>query len=232
MIAVFHPNKNGFPMKIVTLFLAALFAATAFAQDKAATPPMPSPGAKEVVVGEVSKVSATVTAIDPAARAVTLKLANGSTTRYVAGPEMKNFAQVQVGDLVTLEYVQALAVTLKKSTSQVRERVVTEVSSRAPQGQKPGGLVMRDINVIATVQAIDTKNNTITLRGPERQATLKVQDAATLKGIKVGENVEVEYTEAATLKVEKPAAAAAPAASAPAAAKPAAPAAPAAPAKK
>jgi Cu/Ag efflux protein CusF len=227
-------------MKIITLLLASLFAVTALAQDKAAkpAPAAPAPAAapasapREVMVGEVDKLSATVVSVDQATRVVVLKGKEGNTVRFVAGDEVKNLAQVQVGDMVTLEYAQALAVTLKKTSSQVRERVVTEVSSKAPAGQKPGGLVMRDVKVIATVQAIDTKKNTVTLRGPEHTATLKVKDPAMLKGIKVGENVQVEYTEAAALKVEKAAAAPAPAAPAAAAKPAAAPAAPAAPAKK
>lgn len=215
-------------MKTIALLLASLLATSVLAQDKAGKPALPNPAVKDIVVGEVSKVSATVAAVDQATRAVTLKMSDGSTTRYVAGPEIKNFAQVQKGDIVTIEYAQALSVSLKKTSSQVRERVVTEVSSSAPKGEKPGGLVMRDVKVIATVQAIDTKKNTVTLRGPEHTATLKVKDPAMLKGVKVGENVEVEYTEAAALKIEKgPAAAATP----PAAAKPA-PAPPGAPAKK
>ena len=212
-------------MKVVTLLVSALFATAAIAQDKAAKPAAPNPAVKEIVAGDVSKISATVVSVDQATRVVVLKGPEGNTVRFVAGDEVKNLAQVQAGDVVTLEYAQALAVSLKKTSSQIRERVVTEASQRAAPGQKPGGVVMRDVRIIATVQAIDTAKSTVTLRGPEHTVTLKVKDPAVLKGVKVGENVEVEYTEAAVLKVEKGPAPAA-------AAKPAAPAAPAAPAKK
>jgi Cu/Ag efflux protein CusF len=216
-------------MRTIALLVAALVSSIAIAQDKAAKPAAPSPAVKEVAVGDVAKVSATVVSVDQATRVVVLKGPEGNSVRFVAGPEVKNLAQVQVGDIVTLEYAQAVAISLKKTSSQVRERVVTEASKSAAPGQKPGAVVMRDVKVIATVQAVDAAKGTVTLRGPEHTVSLKVRDPAVLKGVKVGENVEVEYTEAAAIKVEKaPAAPAAPAA----AAKPAAPAAPAAPAKK
>jgi Cu/Ag efflux protein CusF len=190
-------------MRAIAVLAAALVAATAIAQDKAAKAAPPAPGAKEVAVGDVQRLSATVADIDQASRVVMLKMQDGSTMRFVAGPEVRNLAQVQKGDIVTLDYAQAIAVSLKRTTSQVRERVVTEAGERAAPGQKPGGVVMRNVKVIATVQAVDAAKRTITLRGPERTVSLKVQAPAMLMGVKPGENVEVEYTEAAALKVEK-----------------------------
>ena len=207
-------------MRTIALLVSTLVAAAAIAQDKTAPPGMPNPAMKEVMVGDVAKISATVAAVDQASRVVTLKMQDGSTTRFVAGPEVKNLAQVQKGDIVTIEYAQAMAVMLKKTSSPIRERIVTEASQGAAAGQKPAGVVMRDVKIIATVQAVDAAKGTVTLRGPEHTVSLKVKDPAMLKGVKVGENVEVDYTEAAALKVEK------------GPAPPVPPAAPAAPAKK
>jgi hypothetical protein len=203
--------------RTIAVTLAALAAATAFAQDKAAKPAAaPNPVVKDVTVGDVEKVSATVVSVDQATRVVVLKGQDGNTIRFVAGPEVKNLAQVQKGDVVTMEYAQALAVALKKTSSQIRERITTEASQAAAPGQKPGVVVMRDVKIIATVQAINPAKGTVTIRGPEHTATVKVKDPAMLQGVKVGENVEIDYTEAAAIKVEKgpaaPAAAAAPAA--------------------
>lgn len=187
-------------MKTAALAAAALLAsAFAFAQDKAAK----APDAKGKAAAEVTRLTATVEAIDHKTREVTLKGSKGNMVTFVASDEVRNLAQVQKGDIVTLEYAQAAAVMLKKTTSAVRERTVTEAGKRAEPGQMPAAVAMREIKVVATVEAIDTKKSVVTLRGPQHTVDVKVKDPAMLKGLKKGENVEATYLEAVAIKVEK-----------------------------
>jgi len=215
-------------MKKLAVLVAALFATAAIAQDKKAPAAAPAaPAAKEAapapkeaaVVGETAKITATVEAIDQKTREVTLKGPKGKTVSFVAGPEVKNLAQVQKGDEVVIEYGHALAMDLKKSTKTAVSRTVTEGAKAAAPGQKPGVVAARQIAFVAKVDAIDTKTNVVTLSGVEHTVDLKVKDPAVLKGFKAGDFVEGAYIEAIAVSVQKPAA------------KPA-PAAPAAPAKK
>jgi Cu/Ag efflux protein CusF len=180
-------------------WLLSLAAVNAIAQDKSAT----SPGVQGKGVAEIVRVTATVEAIDQATRTVTLKDSKGGLHTFVASDEVRNLAQVGKGDVVTLEYAAALAVRLAKTDSKVRERTVTEGVKRSEPGQMPGGAAVREVKVIASVESIDAKAQTVTLRGPEHTATVKVQDPASLKGVKKGDMVEAVYTEAVALKVEK-----------------------------
>jgi hypothetical protein len=226
-------------MKTLAFVVAALFATAAVAQDKAAAPAAKgvetkgvvaaAPG-KGVAAAEVTTIVSTVEAIDMATRTVTLKGKDGKTATFVVGPEAKNLGQVKKGDVVTFDYVEAVAIKLAKTENKTRERIVTQIKKGADEGKKPGGVIGTEVKIIASIDAIDAKANKATLRGPEKTVTLKV-DPAVLKNVKVGDMVEATFIEAVMIKVEKPAAAAAPAAPA-APAKPAAPAAPAAPAKK
>jgi Cu/Ag efflux protein CusF len=215
-------------MKKLAFLAVALLASAAIAQDKKAPPAPSAPPApaaaqsKGVAGGEVTTVTSTVEAIDQKTRVVTLKGQDGKMVTFVAGPEVKNLAQVQKGDIVTMAYIEAVAAKLVKTENKTRSRVVTPFEKRAEAGQKPAGVVGVDVKVVASVEAVDAKAGKVTLRGPEHTATLKV-DPALLKNVKVGDMVEAEFVEALAVKVEK-----APAAPA----KPAAPAAPAAPAKK
>jgi Cu/Ag efflux protein CusF len=168
----------------------------ALAQDKAKSPLAEGRGVAEVV-----RMTATVDSVDQATRTVTLKNAKGETTTFVAGPEVRNLAQVAKGDVVTLEYAQALAVKLAKTTSTTRERSVVEDMKRSEPGQKPGGIAVRQVKVIASVEKIDTAKNMVTLRGPQATVDLKVQDPANLKGLKAGDFVEAIYTEAVAINV-------------------------------
>ena len=183
--------------KQFAVFVAAALAATAFAQGKSA------PDAKGVVAGEITRVVSTVEAIDQATRVVTLKGKDGNTVTFVAGPEVKNLAQVQKGDVVTMDYIEAVALRLNKTDSKVRERTETEFKKGAEPGQKPAGIVGRDVKVVASVDKIDAKAGKVTLRGPQRTVVLKVKDPAVLSKVKVGDMVEAEFTEALAVKVEK-----------------------------
>jgi Cu/Ag efflux protein CusF len=192
------------------------FAGGVAAQDKAKPAPEKAKAAapekgKPLGAMEYVKVTATVESVDQATRAVTLKGSNGDMVSFVAGPDVKNLAQVSKGDIVTIEYAQAVLVGLEKSPTAKRERLVTEAKKGAPVGSMPAGVVVRDVSVVASVEAIDTAKSLVTLRGPENTVTLKVADPAVLKAVKVGDFVKASYTEAMAIRVDKaPAPAAAP----------------------
>jgi Cu/Ag efflux protein CusF len=181
--------------RLLAGFLA--LSGVAWAQDKAKSP-LAGEGRG---VAEVVKMTATVESVDQATRTVTLKSSKGETTSFVAGPEVRNLAQLAKGDVVTLEYAQALAVKLAKTTSTTRERSVVEGVERAAAGQKPGGVAIRQVKVVASVEKIDAAKNMVTLRGPQATVDLKVQDPANLKGLKAGDFVEATYTEAVAINV-------------------------------
>jgi Cu/Ag efflux protein CusF len=192
-------------MKKIALLAAALFATAAIAQDKKAPAPAPAPAkaeSKGVAGGEVTTVTATVEAIDQKTREVTLKGQDGKLVSFVAGPEVKNLAQVQKGDVVTIGHIAAVAAKLQKTENKTRSRVVTPFEKRAEAGQKPAGVVGVDVKVVASVEAVDAKAGKVTLRGPEHTVALKV-DPALLKNVKVGDMVEAEFVEAIAVKVEK-----------------------------
>jgi Cu/Ag efflux protein CusF len=175
-------------------------ASTAFAQDQAKGP-------KGAGALGYAKVTATVEAIDQSTRTVTLKGEGGNTHTFVVGPDVKNLAQVSKGDIVTLEYAQALLVGVEKTTSKTRERVVTEGAKTAKPGDMPAAIAARDVSVVASVESLDKAKGTVTLRGPERTVTVKVRDPAMLKDVKAGDFVKASYTEAVAVSVAKPAAA-------------------------
>ena len=83
---------------------------------------------------ETVKMTATITAIDKATRDVTLKGPQGNEVVLTAGPEVKNFDKLKVGDQVNLDYIEALTLELKKGGGMPVAR--TEKAGAA--GAKPG----------------------------------------------------------------------------------------------
>ncbi|MDQ0142007.1 hypothetical protein [Cupriavidus necator] len=149
-----------------------------------------------------AKVTATITKIDVPRRTVTLKSGDGKITDLVVGPEARNFEQLKVGDTVTVEYREALTMSLKKGSGALamHER---EISERAAPGAKPGGTVGREVTVTADVVAFDTDARTVTLKGPNgRVVVLLVGDPTRLNGIQKGDRVEAVYTEAVAVSVQ------------------------------
>ncbi len=174
----------------------------------------------KAAVAETVKIEATIAAIDKATRAVTLKDAKGAETTVTAGPEVKNFDQMKVGDKVTAEYLRAVALELKKGGGLVVQRTEQSGAKSAKPGEKPAGLVGREVKVVADVIAVDPATQTVTLKGPQRTVELKINDPEQFKRVAKGDQVEATFTEAIAIVVTPAKAAMPPAAKADAKKKP------------
>ena len=148
-----------------------------------------------------------VTKIDAATRTVTLKNKDGETS-IVAGPEVKNFAEIKVGDHFDVVYELAVAIELVKvkNPGTTSEQVSTSTTT-APQGDKPGMITTNTVTATANVEAIDTTKNVVSLKGPQGNVfKVKVQNPDLMKDIAVNDQVKVVYTEAIAAVVTAPAA--------------------------
>lgn len=175
---------------------AMCLATSALAQAPAAEP------RGEAVMSSVA-VTATVTKIDQTTREVTLKGEDGKEHSFVAGDEVKNLAQVKVGDLVTITYAEALAYEVKKGGQAVAP--ATAVGGKAAElGARPAGVIAQQTTVTVSIVAIDPKAPSVTFKGPKGNTqTLKVLHPEKLQGVNVGDTVEITYTEAIAVKVEE-----------------------------
>ena len=117
-------------------------------------------------------------------------------------PDVRNLEQVKVGDQVAVTYIEALSLTLMKEGKALRATTTKTDGVRAPEGAKPGGAVAEHVKVTADVIAVDQKTHMVTLKGPKQEVDLYVADPAQLKLIKVGDQIEAEYTQALAITVE------------------------------
>lgn len=147
------------------------------------------------------KFTATITALDAATRDVTLKGPKGNEVTLTAGPEVKNFANMKVGDLVNVEYVEALTLQLKKGGGLIVQRTEKAAAAGAKPGERPAGVGGREITIVADVVAVNTAAKTITLKGPQRTVELSIPDPEQLKRIAKGDQVEATYTQAIAVAV-------------------------------
>ncbi len=188
----------GISLTAASIAVASLYVTDAFAQSAAAvvgTGPGVAAGAQTV------RVSAEITAIDAVTRVVTLKGPKGQEVDVTAGPEIKNFAQLQVGQKVDVDYIEALSLELHKGGGKVVARTEQAGAARAPQGGQPGGMVGHQTTIVADVIETDAKTQTVTLKGPKRTVELKVKDPKQFALIAKGDQVEATYTEAVAIGV-------------------------------
>jgi hypothetical protein len=184
---------------ILTIALAS--AATAAPVD-AQTAPGQSPAASVpdrpgVVYADRMRTTGTLEAVDKDKRTVTLKGAGGRTVTLKVPPEARNFDQLRVGDKVGAEYIEAVAIFVRKSDAPPAAGQSTKVAV-APKGEKPAGVVVDTVELTARVEAIDPATRTVTLRGPDGGTrTIKVDDRVQrLDEVKAGDEVVVRHTQA------------------------------------
>jgi hypothetical protein len=149
-------------------------------------------------------IKAKVVDVDHDKRHVTLRGPNGNTETYAVDESVKNFPQVKKGDEVVAKYYQAIAVRVKKPGE--AEPGITEAGglATAEPGAKPGAVEARTVTITATVKKVDHTHQTVTLKGPRgRVVDVEVQNPANLDKVKKGDLVEITYTEALAISVEK-----------------------------
>jgi hypothetical protein len=153
-------------------------------------------------VGNVIEARATVLAVDPVQRKITLQEPQGDQIELEVTEEVRNLAQVQPGDEVVISYAEALAWNVKPASQGAPGVTTAEAADRAKPGEKPGAAAGRSVTVTTTITAIDVAQGTVTLTGPGGEArTIKARDPANLSKVQVGDLVDITYTEAVALDV-------------------------------
>jgi hypothetical protein len=161
--------------------------------------------AQGVELGDGLVITAEVVGIDRVDRAVALLGPDGNVVALKVGHEARNFDQVQIGDQVKVEYYESVALYLGKR-GQKPDAAAGLVAARSAKGDKPAGVVVRTVDVSATVKAIDTTKRTVTLELPDgRRVTSKVDKAVeAFDTLQVGDSIHARYTEALAISVDRP----------------------------
>jgi hypothetical protein len=162
---------------------------------------VPAVAQKPVSVADVITATFTIEAIDHSARVVTLKKADGTTQDIYCGSEVQRFDALKVGDKVTFRYHESMVSMIQKPGDAPKPAVSSAVT-RTP-GTQPGGTIAKQMTIVVTLEAIDEKVGSITIKADDgRRLSAKVADPKNLAGYKVGDRVQVTYTQALAISVE------------------------------
>jgi Cu/Ag efflux protein CusF len=166
---------------------------------QAPTTPAPS---KAIGAGATATVTATIKAIDESKRLVTLTFDDGTVDTVLAGPEVRRFSELKVGDKVTFAYHESAIVKLHKAGAATPSPAATEGMVRGT-GPKPGGMMAQQVTAVVTVEAIDPALPSITVKTEDgSRVTHHVEDKNNLEGVKIGDRLEITFTRALMIKVE------------------------------
>jgi len=159
-------------------------------------------GPGTAAMAQTINVTATITAIDKAKREVTLKGPQGNLFDVTAGPEVKNFDNLKVGDQVDMRYAEAVTMELKKGGGMIVSRTEQKGGAGAKPGATPAGVMGREVTIVADVVAVDPAKQMITLKGPVHSIDLRIDDPEQFKRIAKGDQVEAKFTQALAVSVE------------------------------
>lgn len=157
-----------------------------------------------VLVVETVELEAKVVAVDATTREVRLQPPHGKERVFHAGPDVVNFPQIQVGDVVRAVVVDQLAVVLVPGGAPESVGAGAAVAL-APEGAKPGVITAETAEITGTVIAIDEHEHTLTLQFVDGSVEeVKVAKSRDLSQVSLGDSVRARVTQAVAIAVEKP----------------------------
>jgi hypothetical protein len=173
---------------VFALFGAVLLVATAaFAQSKTLT-------------GETITKTATIEAINYGTRDLTIKGPEGNYVTFTASPEVKRFDALKVGDTIIAKYYENLVIRVKRPGE--KDVDTAQTAGTKAEGTKPGATLAEQRIITATITQIDPKVPSITFKGPNNWTySSRVEDKKALEKVKVGDKVDLTWTQAVLIDV-------------------------------
>ena len=173
---------------LTTIALLLALAPRALAQTKTLT-------------GETATMTATVEAIDAATRTVTIKGPKGNYVSVVAPESMTRFSEIKVGDKITAKYYENLVLRVKQPGEKDVDTDTAAATKSA--GPRPAATAATQRTITATITEIDSKVPSITFSGPNGwKYSSRVEDKKALAKVKVGDKVDITWTEALLIGFE------------------------------
>jgi Cu/Ag efflux protein CusF len=154
-------------------------------------------------VQNVVEVRATILAIDYTRRLVTLQNEQGEQIITEVSEAVDDLDKVKVGDLVVAAYSTTITWKVRPKDHKVTAFTADPPATAAP-GDQVTGSVVKSTSTIATLAAIDLDAGTATLAWPDRSSmTVRVHDPSNLRKVKVGDEVDILYSEGFAVALRK-----------------------------
>lgn len=153
-----------------------------------------------ISVSSTSKVEA----IDHKTRVVTLRDDDGDSVTFTVSEDAKNLDQVNVGDIVTADYVQEFTMQLMSADNARPGSAGLEAVARAEKGEQPGLVAIETEVEVTTVEDVNIENNTFKLKWADGSVKEYIaRNPENLKRAEVGDVLIITYSQALAISVDK-----------------------------
>jgi hypothetical protein len=143
-------------------------------------------------------ITATVVDINYEERVVAIENENGIVV-LSATPDVEQFDDLKVGDPVNIEYTESVAMHVQTQDGDTRIQTFGDLEKLTE-----GVDAVEQIQVISDILAIDTENQTVTLKQPHGgEVVLPVEYPEYLENVSVGDQVVVTHSKAVVIAIEK-----------------------------
>jgi hypothetical protein len=151
------------------------------------------------IPGEAVTITATVEAIDATTRTLTVKGPKGNLVPITVPKSAERFSDIKVGDTITARYYDNIVIRLKPAGEAAVDTFSEGVTKGT--GASPAGTAATQRTITATIVAIDNSVPSITFKGEKVKWSYssRVADKATLAKVKVGDRVDITWTEALSI---------------------------------
>jgi hypothetical protein len=156
---------------------------------------------------EVTEVAATVAALDSSERMITLRGPRGVEMTIEAGPDVRNFAQIEVGDTVRVHYELVYGAQLVDPEAVPEQAAAAAAGmARAEEGERPGGVIGMIEAMVVLIESIGPGGRTATFITPEgslQAIVVRHEEArAFARELAAGDLVQLTVAEAVAIFVE------------------------------
>jgi len=160
-------------------------------------------GAAPAVTSELSTLQATVQAVYPDKRSITLVGPKAQPQTISVGPDVK-LEKLHVGDKVNVSYYQGIAAQIVKGGTTVSDPAPSEFAYKNANGA-PGGGAGSSVTVTVQILGVDPGTNTVAFQQSDGSQHVIVVRSPNMqkfiRTLKAGDNVDVTYTESLAVSV-------------------------------
>ena len=165
----------------------------------------PTQGQPLLTKAAIISAQATIVGVNYDTREVRLEIPNKPGDNFldvVVSDDVKNLSQIRFGDQVTVEYIEAVSVSLF-GAGQVEPGVdVTVAAGRAPSGARPAAATGIEESITAVIEGVDRQNELVALRMPDgSRKIVKVNNPANLDRVSAGDKVRISFVRAWATRV-------------------------------
>lgn len=161
---------------------------------------------ESVAVSDEIKTSAVVQTVDMDTRQILLRSDDGALETIVAGPEVRNLAQLEPGDRVVAVYQRSVAAQMAPAGAEMGTTSAS-AAAVADEGQKPGMVAADDMVAVVSFVSYDPATHVARVSDADGFVhAIEVQEPELrtfAANLKAGDLIEVTFSEAVAVGVQE-----------------------------